>query len=67
MSPGLLWTGRRTAGNYLARGGRLYLEIGYDQGESVPELLRAAGFAQVEVRKDLAGNDRVVRGVYLDV
>ncbi len=55
------------AGNYLARGGRLYLEIGYDQGESVPELLRAAGFAQVEVRKDLAGNDRVVRGVYLDV
>ena len=45
-------------------GGRIYLEIGYDQGESVPALLQAAGFVDVTVKKDLTGNDRVVRGVY---
>ncbi len=55
------------AGNYLLAGGRLYLEIGYDQGQSVPELLREAGFEQVEVKKDLAGQTRVVRGVYSHV
>lgn len=49
---------------WLTPGGRIYLEIGYDQGESVPALLQAAGFVDVTVKKDLAGNDRVVRGVY---
>lgn len=48
----------------LRDGGRIYLEIGYDQGVSVPGLLREAGFCQIQVRKDLTGNDRVVRGVY---
>jgi len=46
----------------LARGGALYLEIGYDQGESVPALLGAAGFVDVCVRKDYAGHPRIVRG-----
>ena len=45
-------------------GGHILLEIGYDQGESVPALLQEAGFVDVTVKKDLAGNDRVVRGVY---
>src|SRR5690606_36588702 len=35
----------------LAPGGALYLEIGYDQGESVPALLAAHGFVEVAVRK----------------
>lgn len=48
----------------LKPGGRLYLEIGYDQGSSVPELLKEQGFCQVEVKKDLAGLDRVVKGIY---
>jgi release factor glutamine methyltransferase len=50
--------------SYLVPGGRLYLEIGYDQGHSVPELLREAGFCEIEVKKDLSGLDRVVKGVY---
>lgn len=50
--------------SYLKPGGRLYLEIGYDQGSSVPELLREAGFCEIEVTKDLAGLDRVVKGIY---
>ena len=46
----------------LAPGGGLYLEIGYDQGESVPALLRARGFVDVELRRDLDGHPRIVRG-----
>ena len=54
----------KEAPQWLTPGGRIYLEIGYDQGESVPALLQVAGFVDVTVKKDLAGNDRVVRGVY---
>ena len=38
------------------------VEIGYDQGVSVPALFREAGFADVRVKKDYAGLDRVVVG-----
>ena len=48
--------------DYLNPGGYLYMEIGYDQGEAVSELMRNAGFTEVEVIKDLARNDRVVKG-----
>lgn len=46
--------------HYLKPGGRIYLEIGYDQGERVPALLEAAGFQEVTVIRDFGGNDRVV-------
>ena len=36
------------------------LELGIDQGPSVAELVRRAGFERIEVRPDLAGIDRVV-------
>ena len=52
------------AGDYLKQDGRLYLEIGYDQGEAVSALLRQAGFDGVSVTKDLCGNDRVVQGIW---
>jgi release factor glutamine methyltransferase len=38
------------------------LEVGASQAEAVSDLVRAAGYADVEVRKDLAGHDRVVMG-----
>lgn len=50
------------AAAYLLPGGSLYLEIGYDQGEAVRELLTAAGFADITIEKDLGGNDRVAAG-----
>lgn len=50
------------SGKYLNPGGRLYLEIGYDQGRSVPALLEAAGFQEVTVIRDFGGHDRVVAG-----
>lgn len=50
------------AGEHLNENGALYLEIGYDQGPSVTNLMCAAGFLDVTVILDLGGNDRVVRG-----
>lgn len=50
------------AGDYLNPGGYLLFEIGHDQGEDVSELMVKAGFKNVRVVKDLAGNDRVVTG-----
>lgn len=50
------------AKDYLNEGGYLLFEIGFDQGEDVSELMEQAGFANVRVIKDLAGNDRVVGG-----
>ena len=48
--------------SHLKPGGRLYLEIGWDHGESVEDLLRENGFEDIEVVRDDAGNCRVVRG-----
>ena len=50
------------ASDYLKSGGKLIMEIGYDQGKAVSELLRAHNFKDVTVIKDLAGLDRVVKG-----
>ena len=52
------------APKYLTAGGQVLLEIGHDQGETVPALLKAAGFRDIEVLKDLSGNDRVVAAKY---
>ena len=41
-------------------GAWLVLEIGHDQGQSVPALLADRGFSDISVTKDLGGNDRVV-------
>ncbi|MBZ0270506.1 peptide chain release factor N(5)-glutamine methyltransferase [bacterium] len=44
----------------LAPGGRLVVEIGYDQGEAVTTHLQATGaYDAIEVRRDLAGKPRV--------
>ena len=52
------------AGDYLNPGGHLLFEIGHDQGKDVSEMMEQAGFRDVCVIKDLAGNDRVVGGIY---
>lgn len=43
--------------------GKLFLEIGYQQAESVEELL-SENWSDIKVEKDLAENDRVVSAVY---
>lgn len=47
---------------YLKPEGMLLFEIGHDQGDAVSLLMEDAGFHEVKVVKDLAGNDRVVIG-----
>jgi release factor glutamine methyltransferase len=47
----------------LKNGGRLFLEIGWDQAAAVKALFAQAGFDGVHVGPDLAGRDRVVAGV----
>lgn len=49
----------RGAWHHLQAGGMLIVEHGYDQGESVPALLSAAGFADVAMHRDLAGHPRI--------
>ena len=43
----------------LRPGGWLLLEMGWTQAAAVRDILAAAGFAEVLIRKDLAGRDRV--------
>ena len=49
------------APEYLKPGGYLLYEIGYNQGQQVSMIMEEAGFRDVEIIKDLAGLDRVVK------
>ena len=44
----------------LENNGKLYLEIGYDQAESVIALARAKGWQHLLLEKDLGENDRIL-------
>lgn len=46
--------------NYLNENGKIFFEIGYNQGEEVSDLLRNKHFNHIQVLKDLSGNDRMV-------
>ena len=48
------------AKQYLKRGGMIFFEIGYDQGEDVSEIMKENGYRHIEVKKDLAGLNRIV-------
>ena len=52
----------RRSQDYLNSEGYLLVEIGYNQGAAVSRLMRFAGFTDVEIVKDLAHLDRVVKG-----
>ena len=50
----------KKAKEHLTTGGVLVLEIGYDEGEDVKNLLLENAWKNVEIKKDLAGLDRTV-------
>ena len=52
------------APDYLNPDGRIYFEIGAEQGEDLTHLMNERGFSEVKVHKDLAGLDRIVTGIY---
>lgn len=49
---------------YLNGGANVFFEIGHDQGKAVSDLMKEAGFMEVQVIKDYAGLDRVACGVF---
>jgi release factor glutamine methyltransferase len=52
------------SGQYMNPGGFLFLEIGHDQAKAVKAMMEVARFRNINIVKDLAGNDRVVFGGY---
>jgi len=52
------------AGAFLADGGWLLLEHGYEQAPAVRAMLKQFGFSGVLTRCDLSGNDRISGGVF---
>lgn len=50
------------APSFLHTGGLIALETGFDQADEVSLLLEDSGFGNIEVVKDLAGLNRVVKG-----
>ena len=47
----------------LKPGGRLYFEINRSHGKETMEMLAALGYTGIELRKDFAENDRMIRAV----
>jgi release factor glutamine methyltransferase len=52
----------RQSSGFLKTGGYLLVEHGFEQGEAVRRIFHAAGFAEVDTIKDLAGLDRITLG-----
>nr|WP_027870548.1 peptide chain release factor N(5)-glutamine methyltransferase [[Eubacterium] cellulosolvens] len=47
---------------YLKKDAMIFMEIGYDQGEAMREILQSLGYEDVRIVRDLGGNDRVAIG-----
>ena len=56
----------KSAWEQLSPGGSIVFEIGADQGAAAAAAVREAGFRQIVVLRDLAGQDRVVRAEKID-
>ncbi len=51
----------KDAFSHLRPGGFIFLEIGYDEGEDVSKIMKDNNYTDVEIIKDYAQNDRVVK------
>ncbi|MDR0333463.1 MAG: peptide chain release factor N(5)-glutamine methyltransferase [Dysgonamonadaceae bacterium] len=47
--------------NCLTLNGKLYFEINREKGGAIAEMLQQKGFADIELRKDISGNERMIR------
>jgi len=52
------------AQKHLRPNGKIYFEINYEVGKSIVKLLHEMGFREIEVRKDISGNDRMVKAIH---
>lgn len=57
----------RFAKNSLKEGGSLYFEVNQYLAQETQQLLEDQNFTDIEVQKDLFGNDRMLKGKILDV
>jgi release factor glutamine methyltransferase len=48
---------------HLASKGKLYLEINREKGDAVATILQQKGFAGIELRNDISGNERMIRAI----
>ena len=51
------------AADHLNENGYLYLEINQYLGEETKQLLKESNFKTIELRKDMFGNDRMIKGI----
>lgn len=56
----------QSAGIFLKKGGFLWLEHGWDQGEAVRTILDKHGFQHIHTERDLAGLERISGGIWVD-
>ena len=49
--------------DWLSEGGALYFEINRAYGAETVRMLEALGYRQIELRKDLSGNDRMIKAI----
>jgi release factor glutamine methyltransferase len=54
------------APRWLVPGGQILLEIGFDQGAAIRQLLHHAGFSDVAIHRDLNGLDRVASAHHME-
>jgi len=54
------------ARDILVADGALYFEINQYLGKATQSLLEATNFSEIEMRKDFFGNDRMLKGIFLD-
>lgn len=47
--------------DYLVDGGRLYMEIGYNQAQDVKDIFTREEYTDIEIIQDLGGRDRVIK------
>jgi release factor glutamine methyltransferase len=47
----------------LNKGGALYFEINRAYGQETLQMLKEMGYSRLELRKDLAGNERMIKAV----
>lgn len=51
----------KNARNFLNKNGKIYLEIGYDQKDSISNLLEEYGYKQIKSYKDFNDFDRIIK------
>ena len=52
----------KEAPNFLNKNGYLLFELGIGQAKPVKKLMQEAGFKNIEIKKDLAGIERIITG-----